>query len=216
VFIGHIAVGLAARRIEPRVSLGWLIAAPVLLDLLWPIFLIAGLETVRIDVGNTVVTPLDLHGYPYTHSLVMAVVWSLVFAMAVRRFGVTTMGVCGALVFSHWVLDFVTHRPDMPLFPGSTTYVGLGLWDSLPGTVLVEGALFATGAFLYARATRAVDRAGTFAYASLVAFLCLVYGANLAGPPPPDASTVAYAALLQWLFIPWASYIDRHRTATAG
>ena len=211
MFIGHLAVGLAAKKAEPRVSLGWLIAAPVLLDLIWPIFLLAGLESVRIDPGNTAVTPLDLHDYPYTHSLLMAGVWSVALAVAARKHGPRAMTVIGLLVFSHWILDFVTHRPDMPLYPGSTTYVGLGLWNSLVGTVLVEGALFVAGAFIYARTTRAADRAGRIAYAGLLTFLVLVYVANLAGPPPPNASVVAYAGLLQWLMVPWAIYIDRHR-----
>src|SRR5258706_15179709 len=125
MFIGHFAVGYALKKVEPKASLGTLVAAPLFLDLLWPFFLLAGWETVRIDQGNTVVTPLDLHDFPYTHSLAMAVVWSVVFGGVYawrtrrQRGGV----ILGLGVFSHWVFDWITHRPDMPLYPGSSTYV---------------------------------------------------------------------------------------------
>src|SRR5260370_19899267 len=80
VFIGHFGMGFGSTGAAPQASLGILMAAPLLLDLLWPIALLLGLERVRIDPGNTVVTPLDFEYYPYTHSLVMAVVWSVLLA----------------------------------------------------------------------------------------------------------------------------------------
>src|SRR3954470_23167036 len=129
MFIGHFAVGFASKRAAPDTNLGILMLAPLFLDLLWPIFLLLGIESVRIDPGNTAVTPLDLHDYPWSHSLLMSLVWSALAGgavwAAVRQFRPALVIAAG--VFSHWVLDFVTHRPDMPLYPGSETYLGLGL-----------------------------------------------------------------------------------------
>jgi len=214
MFIGHFAVGFAAKKVAPRVSLGWLIAAPIFLDLLWPTFLLLGVESVRIDPGNTAVTPLDLHDFPWTHSLAMSVVWSVAFAAAYRwRARRDNLGaaVLGLGVFSHWVLDVVSHRPDMPLYPGSATYWGLGLWSSVPATLAVEGALFAAGVWLYAAATRAKDRTGAWALRGFVAFLLLGYLMNVFGPPPPSPKAIAVFGHTGWLFVAWAAWIDRHR-----
>ena len=191
-------------------------AAPLLLDLLWPLFLIAGLESVRIDPGNTAFTPLDLHDYPYTHSLVGALVWSALYAalfFAVTRYRRGTL-VVGLGVFSHWLFDFVTHRPDMPLAPGSETRVGLGLWNSRAGTVAVElaVALFVAGVWIYASSTRARNRRGNVALWALVALLGLFYVSTIFGPPPPSVEAIKYGGLVGWLFVPWAWWIDRNRT----
>ena len=214
MFIGHFAVGFAAKRVAPRVSLGTLMAAPLLLDLLWPVFLATGLETVKIDPGNTAFTPLDLHDYPYTHSLVMALVWSALFAgmfFAVRREKVAALVIAGG-VFSHWVLDFVTHRPDMPLYPGSDVYLGLGLWNSRPATMLVETAMFVAGVWIYAMATTPKDRRGRWALWSLIALLGVAYLGAALGPPPPDGKAIMVVGFFAWLFVLWAWWIDKHRT----
>lgn len=215
MFIGHYAVGLAAKKAVPRVSLGTLFLSVQFLDLLWPIFLILGWEHVRIDPGNTRFTPLDLHDYPISHSFVMASGWSIIFGLSyyfMRRYVRGAM-ILGAGVMSHWVLDFITHRPDMPLYPGSTTYVGLGLWNSPAWTIAFEGTLFVIGVILYTRSTVAADRTGRYAFWSLIIFLAAVYVANILGPPPPGEKVLAYGSLLIWLFIPWGYWIDRHRTA---
>ena len=216
MFIGHFAVGFASKKVAPKASLAALIAAPLLLDLLWPIFLIAGLESVRIDPGNTVVTPLDLHDYPYTHSLLMSLVWSAVFGALYWAKTRYTRGavVVAAGVFSHWVLDFVTHRPDMPLYPGSTTYVGMGLWNSRLATLVIEVALFIAGVAIYARATRPRNRRGAIALWTLVGFLFLFYFMNLFGPPPPSVEAIKYGGLTGWLFVLWAWWIERNREVT--
>jgi membrane-bound metal-dependent hydrolase YbcI (DUF457 family) len=214
MFIGHIAVGLASKKLAPDVSLGTLIAAPLLLDLIWPIFILLGIETVRIEPGATEVMPLDLHDYPYTHSLVAALAWS-VFAGGVHhtlKKDRSAALVIAASVFSHWVLDFVSHRADMPLYPGSTKYVGLGLWYSRVATIAVEVPMFLAAVYLYARITKASDKTGTIAFGALVAFLLLVYFAQIFGPPPPSTTAVTVSSLLVWLFVPWGRFIDRHRT----
>jgi len=213
VFIGHFAVGFASKRVAPRASLGALMAAPLFLDLLWPIFLIAGVESVRIDPGNTAVTPLDLHDYPWSHSLVTSLAWSVVFAAG---FWAATRYARGALVlavgvFSHWVLDFMTHRPDMPLYPGSARSLGLGLWNSRPGTLAAEVGLFVVGVAIYARTTRAINRRGAVALWAMVLLLAAFYAMSFFGPPPPSVDVIKYGGLTGWLFVPWAWWIDRNR-----
>jgi len=216
MFIGHYALGLAAKKLAPKVSLGTLFLSVQLLDLMWPIFLLLGIEHVRIDPGNTSFTPLDFYDYPISHSLVTVLVWSAAFGLiyfVLRKYS-RGAWILGAGVFSHWVLDFVTHRPDLPIIPGSTTYVGLGLWDSVIATVLVEGALFVIGVVLYTRSTVAMDKTGRYAFWGLIGFLPLIWVGNMFGPPPPDVQTLAYAALLLWLLVPWGYWIDRHRQPT--
>ena len=214
MFIGHHAAGFAAKRLAPDVSLGTLFAATMWIDLVWPILLLAGVEHVRIDPGNTAFTPLDFTHYPITHSLLMVIGWSLAAAILYRVLcgSMRSAIVVGACVLSHWVLDFVTHRPDLPLWPGGPK-VGLGLWESVPATMLVELALFIAGLVLYLRTTTPRDRTGVIALWALVGFTLLIYATNLTSPPPPNATMIGYVGLAAWLFVPWGLWIDRHRTA---
>ena len=216
MFIGHFGVAFGAKRTVPAVSLGTLFVACQLADLVWPVLVIAGVERVGVQPGLTVVTPLDFIYYPFSHSLVAAASWALAFAAlyTVLRGARTRTGILlAAVVASHWVLDALTHRPDLPLTPrAGSTRVGLGLWDSLPGTLAVEVLLFAGGLWLYARATRAIDRTGRVALWALVAFLLAVYAANLFGPPPPSGMAAAWSALAMWLLVAWGYWVDRHRT----
>ena len=209
MFIGHHAAAFAAKRFAPTVGLGTLFAAAMLADLVWPILLLLGFEHVRIAPGITAFTPLDFYDYPITHSLLAALGWAIAFALVVRRH----MLVVGAVVLSHWVLDFVTHRPDLPLWPGGGPKVGLGLWHSIPATIAVEVPLFILGLVLYLRATRARDRIGSIALWALVLFLAVVYIGNFTSPPPPNATAIGWVGLAQWLFVPWGWWIDRHREA---
>jgi hypothetical protein len=216
MFIGHFAVGLAAKRIETRVSLGTLLLAVTFVDLIWPIFLLLGLEHVRIDPGNTPFTPLDFYDYPFTHSVPGGLVWGVLVGGVwyVRHRAVRGALLLVFLVLSHWLLDFISHGPDMPVLP-SGPYVGLGLWNSVAATVLIESAMFATGVGLYATKTRAVDRVGRWAFAGLVAFLSLIYVLSAVSAPPPGERALAYGALAAWLLVPWSYWVDRHRRVSA-
>lgn len=213
MFLGHYAVALGAKRAAPRASLGTLFVAAQFLDLLWPFFLLLGLEQVRVDPGNTAFTPLDFTTYPFSHSLLAAMGWSMVVGVAyfaLRRQPRAAL-VLGLAVMSHWVLDFISHRPDLPLWPGSPDKAGLGLWNSVPATVLFEGTLFLLGVCMYVQSTRARDRTGSYALWSLIALLLLIYGGSVLGPPPPSPQAVVWTGLGQWLFVPWFYWIDRHR-----
>jgi membrane-bound metal-dependent hydrolase YbcI (DUF457 family) len=218
MFIGHFAVGFASKRVAPAASLGVLMAAPMTLDLLWPGFLLAGWKQVRIDPGNTAFTPLDFVSYPYSHSLAMAALWGVLFGAV--YWGVTHY-VAGAVtvtagVISHWVLDAVTHRPDLPLFPGGTARVGLGLWNSIPATLAVESLMFAAAVWLYASITLPRDRVGRYSFWAFVAVAGVSYVANAFGPPPPSAGFLARFSLGVWLFPLWAWWFDAHRTVEAA
>jgi hypothetical protein len=213
MFIGHFALGLAAKRAAPRVSLALLFGAAQLADLLWPLLLAAGVEQVRIDPGNTAFTPLDFVSYPYSHSLVLLVVWGVALAALSRPFtrGRHVFAVLSALVVSHWVLDFITHRADMPLYPGSAKF-GLGLWNSIPATVAIEVPMFAAGLWIYTSATRPRDRIGKWAFNSLVITLLLIYVANIFSPPPPTVTALTIVAAIGGaLFTLWAWWADSHR-----
>lgn len=215
MFIGHFGLGFGAKRLAPAVSLGTLFLAAQFADLLWPTLLLMGLEEVRIDPGITVVTPLDFVSYPYSHSLVAMVGWGAIFATVhwLARRSRTAIGfLLAALVVSHWVLDLVTHRPDMPLTLGGEERYGLGLWNSVPGTLAVELPLFLAGVFLYVRSTAPRDRTGKFALAGLVLFLLAVYFLNFFGTtPPPSSEAVAWLSQATWLLVAWGYWVDRHR-----
>jgi len=215
MFIGHYAVALAAKKAAPRVSFGTLLLAAQFLDLLWPAFLLLGFEHVRIAPGNTAFTPLDFYDYPITHSLFIAIGWACAVALvnfSIKRDRRAAL-VLAACAISHWVLDFISHRPDLPLAPGGDRYVGLGLWNSVAATVIVESLMFVAGLALFLSVSKVKDNMGRFAFWSFIAFVLFLYVGNVFGGPPPDVTKLAWFGLAQWLMIPWAYWIDRHRVA---
>lgn len=213
MFLGHYAVALAAKRVSPTTSLGTLVLASQFVDLLWPVLLLLGWEHMRIVPGITTVTPIDFTDYPISHSLLVVLVWTALVGglyFAVRRSprGAITVG---ALVLSHWFLDLLVHRPDLPLWPGSELRVGLGIWNSLAGTLLLELGLFVIGTAMYLRTTKRKDAVGTYGFWGFIVVLLGIYAANLLGPPPPGQDAIAIAGNASWLFVLWAWWVDRHR-----
>ena len=163
--------------------------------------------------GITKVTPLDFEYYPISHSLLAVIGWALLVALvyqAIKRYPRGAI-VLGLAVVSHWLLDLIVHRPDLPLAPGSNIRVGFDLWASLPGTLVVEMAIFVVGVVLYLRSTVAKDAAGKWGLWSLIAFLVVIYMGNLFGPPPPNVTALAWVGQSQWLLILWGYWVDRHR-----
>lgn len=213
MFLGHFGIGFGAKAAAPRASLGTLFLAAQFIDLLWPTLLLLGVERVRIAPGATAVTPLAFEHYPVSHSLLAVAAWALLLALAYGFLRQDRRGawIVGLAVLSHWLLDAVVHQPDLPLYPGSAVLAGLTLWDSLPATLAVELPLFAAGVWLYLRATRPRDRIGTWGLGALVGLLLAIYAGNLAGPPPPNVTAIAWAGQLQWLLVLWAYWVDAHR-----
>lgn len=214
MFIGHFGVGFAAKKVAKKTSLGTLFFASQFIDLLWPFFILFGIEKVAIDPGNTAFTPLDFIYYPFSHSLIGVLFWAVLFGGVyfVIKKDLKTSLLLGALVLSHWILDLVTHRPDLPLFiGGDSLLVGLGLWNSVIGTIIIESLIFISGIYLYSVVTKAKNKVGFYSLWSLVIFFVIVYISNILSPPPESSEAIGYVGLAQWLLIAWAYWIDRNR-----
>lgn len=213
MFIGHFAVGLYGKKLAPRTSLGtWFVAAQFL-DLLWPLLLLLGVEHVRIAPGDTTLTPLDFYDYPWSHSLLLTIGWGAVFGTGYYLFrkNLRTAVMLGIAVISHWVLDLVVHRPDLPLTPWGSERMGFGLWNTPAIALTIESIFFSGAVWLYSRDTQPSDRIGRFGWIGLAATLLLIWAGNFMGPPPPDTNALAVVANAQWLFVLWAYWVDRHR-----
>jgi hypothetical protein len=213
MLIGHFALGLAAKRFTPRAPLGLLLLAPFLPDLLFPIFVLLGWEQMRVRPEEYGFLTLELVSLPYSHSLMAGVGWGLLLALPYffwRRDGRGAL-MLAALVLSHWVLDFLTHGPDMAVLVSGGPKVGLGLWRSLAGTFIVEGTLFAFCLWLYVSCTRATRRSGDLALWGLIGLLVVSYLGFALGPSLPSAEAVSYLTLTSWVVPFWGQWIERHR-----
>jgi len=217
MFVGHLAVALASKRLAPDVNLGWLVAGVTALDLVWPPLLLAGIERARIVPGATAFTPLVFDSYPWSHSLAMAVVWGVVLAALAREFRVPRPAwrLLAGLVVSHWVLDLASHAPDLSLWPGHAAKFGLGLWSSVPATLAVEGALWLAGLAIYLRTVPPGGRGARLAFGSLVIVSTVIWASGPWSPPPPSVEALGWFAMIGWVVVPWAALADR-RTARAG
>jgi membrane-bound metal-dependent hydrolase YbcI (DUF457 family) len=214
MFVGHFAVGLAAKRVAPKVSLATLILAAAFADILWIILFAAGVEQVVIEPGIMVANSLNLVYIPFSHSLVMDAVWGALFGAAYFLMRGDSRGawVLALAVLSHWLLDFVTHRPDMPLAPGIDMRFGLGLWNSRMATVVVEGTLWFASIILYIRATRPIKRAAVYAFWTMIVLLTALWLVSLRGDPPPSLSAMAIVNTVFFLVVAsWAYWVDRNR-----
>jgi hypothetical protein len=182
----------------------------IALDLVWPIFVIAGIERVRIAPGATAFTPFVFEYYPWSHSLVMSALWGLALAGVARWRGIHSSAswLMVGLVMSHWLLDFFTHAPDMPLWPGQSPRLGLGLWNSIPLTLVLEGALWCLGIAVYLRVRRPQGWKTRWAFWSLIAITTVMWASGPWSPPPPNPTALGWFALIGWAVIPWAALAD--------
>jgi hypothetical protein len=212
MFIGHFGVALAAKRLAPKSSLGTLILAAQFLDFLWPLLLLAGIEHVRFARGITKVSPFDFYDYPVSHSLATAAAWSLLVGggyYLARRYG-RGAWVVGTEVLSHWLLDFLVHRPDLPLWPGGPR-VGFGLWNSWTASVALEMLFFGTGLAIYVVATTPKDMRGRYGLWSLIVLLFLGWVSALFAGAPPSMNALAWGGMAMWITVPWGYWADSHR-----
>jgi hypothetical protein len=215
MFVGHLAAGFVAKRIEPKVSLGTWMLAVMLADLLVFPLLIAGIERFSVEPGVSVNRMVG-RDIAYSHSLLMVAVWAALFAAAyfLRRRYKRGAGLLFLAVLSHWPLDFVSHRPDMPIAPGVQQVYGLGLWNSIPATLVVEGGFWLAAILLYVRATRPKNRVGIYAFWSGVALLTLMWYGNIKTGMDPDPVKAGIGGLIVFSsMVAWAYWMNRLRPA---
>jgi hypothetical protein len=216
MLVGHYAVGLIAKRAEPRINLGTLVLAAMFADFAWCVFMIFGLEHVQFKSGMGAGKYFFATNIAMSHSLLMDVVWatSLALAYLLRRHYLRGALVIFLVVLSHWLLDFVSHRPDLPIVPEMHRYVGLGLWNSIPATLLVEGGFWCFAIILYVRSTRTKSFTAAFVFWSGISLLTLLWFSNIAGPPPQNPKTAPFASLIVFsLTLAWAYWVNRGRVA---
>jgi len=211
MFVGHFAVAFLAKRAQPGISLGTATFAAVLVDLLFFVFLIAGIESF-IPVPGAKLNRMIGENIAYSHSLLAGIVWGGIFSAIyfLRLRYARGAWILFALVVSHWVLDVISHRPDMPIAPGIRSVFGLGLWNSMPATVLVEGGLWLTAIVLYTRAARPKTPARICAFWMGVAMLTLIGINNPRAGMDADSIRAGTGGLVLFLAaIAWAYWIDR-------
>jgi membrane-bound metal-dependent hydrolase YbcI (DUF457 family) len=211
MFIGHFGVAFGAKKIDRRISLGTLFLASQFIDLIWPVFILLGIEKVKIEPGNTAFTPLNFEFYPYSHSLLGVFFWAFLFGIVyfILKKKVGSSVLLGSLVLSHWILDYITHRPDLQIVPWSELRVGSGLWNSVIATFFVETLIYVVGVYIYLRFREGETnrkRAGSW---SLVLILFAIYLMNIFGSAPPSENAIGIAGIGLWLFVGWAYLLDR-------
>lgn len=215
MFVGHYGVSFAAKKVEPSIPLWVLFLAVQFLDVLWATFILLGIEKVRIVPGITASNPLDLYYMPYTHSLVAALLWScavaVIYQLVARPSRRQASVVIGLAVFSHWVLDFIVHRPDLPLY-GNSVKVGLGLWDAPALAFGLEAAVLFGGMWLCLRG-RLARSLGTLAFGVLMLGLQAYL---FFGPPPASDRAAASTALVTYAVFAVVIWWLQDRRAATG
>jgi len=212
MFIGHFGVGLATKKVAPQISLGTLFMAVQFLDLVWPTLLLLNLEQVVIHPelsGNRV---LEFSNYPYTHSLLFALLWSVLFGgiyYLIKKNKRNAL-IVGIGVMSHWIIDLIVHFHDLPLYPGDSPFVGFGLWSSMFVTSILEGLFFIGGIVLYLRSVTFKNNTGRVVFWFLMVFLVSVHVWSIFAPPPTSVKDLAWSAQFQWLFVALAYWADKN------
>jgi hypothetical protein len=215
MFIGHYGPSFAIKAWKKTIPLWILFLAVQLVDIFWSIFVLLGIEKVRIVPGITATNPFDLYYMPYTHSLLGAAVWSVIAALAYRLFarldGWLAAAIVGAAVFSHWILDLIVHRPDLPLYDDSYK-VGLGLWNYPALAFALEIALLFGGIFLYLRATTPKDTIGRYGMVVFGLVTVAVQAYVFFGPPlVSDKAAAATALVLYFVFAAIVYWLEQKR-----
>ncbi|SFF08131.1 hypothetical protein SAMN05518672_115111 [Chitinophaga sp. CF118] len=215
MFIGHFGLSFAAKRAAPKVSLATLFIATQFIDLLWPFLLVFHVEKVAIVPGYTKTNPFDFLYFPYTHSLLMGVVWGFVVGSIYWLFkrdirGTVVIGLC---VLSHWFLDLIVHTADLPLTPFGDYKVGFGLWNHVALTLIIELIIFLAGTYIYATFTKTRNKIGKWMLWTLVTLLVLVQVGNTFGPAPSDSVMKLFVSFttLMAIIISIAYWVDRNR-----
>jgi hypothetical protein len=218
--IGHYGVSLALKKADKKISLGLLFFAAQFIDILWAVLVLLGIERAEIVPGITVANPIDYVYYPFSHSLVASLLWSgavyILFRILPAKSGSQQSKVAlvmAVAVLSHFFLDLLIHRPDLPVSVGDSPTLGLGLWNFVLASYVVEGLIFFGGLWVYMRVTTGATFAGKYGMLIFAAFLFITNLLNLFSTPPPDSQTLAVFSLTTYLLsIGIAFWLDRKRS----
>jgi hypothetical protein len=211
MFVGHYSVAFATKKVDASIPLWVLFLAVQWLDVIWAPLVLLGIEQVRIVPGFTATNPLDLYYMPYTHSLVAAILWSGAAAAvwaAVRPANPKTSLLVGLAVFSHWILDFIVHVPDLPLYDNKAK-VGLGLWNEPIVAFCLEAALLFGAIAIYLRATE-TWRPGIIVFGVV---MLGIHAYIFFGPPPESPTAAAMTALVAYGLFAFVIWFLSDRTA---
>jgi hypothetical protein len=220
MFVGHYGPSFAIKSIQPSIRLWALFIAVQLLDVGWSVLVFLGIEKVRIVPGITASNPLDLYYMPYTHSLVAALSWAVAGIILCRLLlGVRDRSAglwIGVAVFSHWVLDFLVHRRDLPLYDDAAK-VGLGIWNYPIIALGLEAFLLFGGMIMYLRRTRPLSIVGRLGPPVFGVVMLAIQGYIFFGPPPVSPVAAAVTALVSYVvFAAVAHWLDRNRESIAA
>lgn len=201
MFAGHVGVALAVGRAERRVNVGAFVAAALLLDFVLWLLVLLGLESVAVP-ANFESTHQPEFVFPYSHGLLASVLWSAIAGAAALlvcsarpalKWRVTVL--VALAVFSHWLLDALVHRPEMPLTDDASPVVGLALWNNMPIALGIEATIVAVGLCLFVPGSGLSRRRSiTLTVLTLVVLAFTVAGMTIA-PRPPSALAVAASSL---------------------
>ena len=219
MFIGHYGVALVAKKVDKNISLGLLFFATQFVDILFFVLILMGIERMSIVPGITAANPLDFTYYPYSHSLTASLLWAGLF-FVVFKITSSISGsrnnrialVVAAIVLSHFFLDVIVHRPDLPLFGDDSYKLGLGLWNYVISSSLAEILILAVGLWLYLKSTKGITFGGKYGMIIFAVFLVMMQMGSLFMPPPPDIRGFAIFGLVyQLMMVGVVSWLDRKR-----
>jgi len=219
MFIGHYGVALAAKKLDKSIPLGLLFFATQFVDILFFVFVLVGVERVSIVPGITAVSPFDFTYYPYSHGLMASLLWAglffVVFKITPSKSGSRNNRIAlvvAAIVLSHFFLDVIVHRPDLPLFGDNSYKLGLGLWNYVIISSLIEILILAVGLWLYLKSTKGITFGGEYGMIIFSVFLIVMLMTSLFIPPPPDIMGLAIFGLVyQLMMVGVVSWLDRKR-----
>jgi hypothetical protein len=221
MFIGHYSVSFALNSRRDKIPLWILFIAVQLVDILWATFILLGIEHVRIIPGITATSPLDLYYMPYTHSLIGALVWSGVAFVIFRfvagsKFSNRAALMVALAVFSHWILDFIVHRPDLAIYSESFK-VGLGLWNYKYVAYVTEMSILIIGMMIYLKRNTGISRGRRYGLVAFVVGMIFIQSVGTFwGRPLTSDRTIAMTNLILYiLFAGVAFLLERRRDDTA-
>lgn len=220
MFVGHYAVCLAIKSYERKTSLGMLFISAQLLDLLFFSLALAGIESFSLHEHYLAASHLRIEQFHWSHSLVASLVWSVLvycifmYLIPVRGSKAHRVALLMAFaVFSHWVLDYISHTPDLALLGSDSKKLGLGLWNSALLTWLLESTMLVVALMFYIKSTRIRRKKGKHAMAILVIVMLIVNTAYIYGPLI-HTSEVSFSitALIIFVSLAWlASRFEEYR-----